>query len=643
MGSEVFTEAWNILNPMQKQASEWDRGSLLVLAGPGSGKTSVLTCRIARILNETPNKNFRILGLTFTNKAADEMRTRVNELVPGQEKRLFLGTFHSFCASILRQHGNHIKINSNFRIYSEQKDLIAILGDAVEKAKEKSDLVIDLDKKALPTIQGLQSHLVFAEDSQGIQDYIKKNRALESLGKRLTVIYPAYEVELKKRNALDFNSLILKAYELLKKFPILAQNYRIVYPYICIDEFQDTNNSQYDFIRLLVGATNPNLFVVADDDQIIYQWNGASHQRISQLKEDYKPEVIQLPINYRCPAKIVRLANNLIQYNFSRDPEKQPLEAFKSDVNNEAVRLKEFSSFDFEVDWVAEDIKKNYSSEYGSVTILARNRRLLEKMREALNRQHISAIIYQRKNEFESPPFIWLHSLLHLSNDRQDRDSLEAVCAAFEKLTNIAIDPDIVMRFANSSNHDYLRHWLALTKENNPNSMARTIIDYTEKSLGEGMKYQEFSQFALDWFENLTSNNEEFFTRYDEEKKVWSDLVREIRNTLSTNITLEAFLQELQMRSLESKPDPNTVNLRTVHGSKGKEFDHVYLIGVVDDEFPSYYSKNKGEKSLEMEEERRNFYVAITRTKKTLTLSYSKQYKNFTKQPSRFLSEMGLL
>ena len=153
MSTEKFKAAWAGLNPIQREASQWNDGSLLVLAGPGSGKTRVLTCRIARILDESADKNFRILGLTFTTKAADEMRTRVTDLVPGQETRLFLGTFHSFCADVLRQHGVHVGINPNFQIYSQYPDLKAVLSEAVESAKKENPIVSDADKETLSIIE----------------------------------------------------------------------------------------------------------------------------------------------------------------------------------------------------------------------------------------------------------------------------------------------------------------------------------------------------------------------------------------------------------------------------------------------------------------------------------------------------------
>src|SRR6266496_4277426 len=160
MSTREFNVAWESLSPIQREAAEWNEGPLLVLAGPGSGKTRVLTCRIARILGTSHEKNFRILGLTFTNKAADEMRSRVVNCIPGQEGRVFLGTFHSFCADVLRQHGTHLQINPNFQIYSQEADLQAVLDEAVKEAKKTSIIVSDVDKNMLPVILRLKSFLV---------------------------------------------------------------------------------------------------------------------------------------------------------------------------------------------------------------------------------------------------------------------------------------------------------------------------------------------------------------------------------------------------------------------------------------------------------------------------------------------------
>lgn len=646
MSTAQFIVAWKQLSLIQREAAKWDESPLLVLAGPGSGKTRVLTCRIARILDSSRDKNFRILGLTFTNKAADEMRSRVTNFVPGQEGRLFLGTFHSFCADVLRQHGTHLNINPNFQVYSQDIDLQAVLNDAVEEAKKMTDVeVTDLDKKTLPVIKRLKSLLIPFEDCRQVFKDPK-------FGERMAAVYPAYEAELAKRNALDFDSLILKAYELFTKFPAFAKRYRTVYPYICIDEFQDTNHAQYSLIRALTGNQHRNLLIVADDDQIIYQWNGASHKRIMEFMKDYSPRVIQLPMNYRCPPEIVELANNLIRHNFLRTADKKPLKAFRTSLGKDTVRLLlNFSDFDTETAAIARDIKKLHSGHLGSVVILGRSRKLLEGAELALRNEGLPAVISQRKDEFESTPFVWLHSILRLANDKQNRSHLEAVCGTFAQLAEVEVDFEDVVEQAQGSNLGYLQHWVKLVRQKSPNASVKEVIDQASRYLGEGRDFRTFSKFALDWFRKLTqvqqqANSDptaEVFARYEEERSVWEELMREIIESLGNEITLEAFLQELQMHSKEPSPKPNTLVLMTIHGAKGKEFDHVYLIGLVDDELPSFQSKKKGDDSPEMEEERRNCFVAITRTVKTLTLSYAERYRGWPKEPSRFLFEMGVL
>ncbi len=576
------------------------------------------------------------------------MRSRVTNFVPGQEGRLFLGTFHSFCADVLRQHGTHLNINPNFQVYSQDIDLQAVLNDAVEEAKKMTNVeVTDLDKKTLPVIKRLKSLLIPFEDCRQVFKDPK-------FGERMAAVYPAYEAELTKRNALDFDSLILKAYQLFTKFPAFAKRYRTVYPYICIDEFQDMNHAQYALVRALTEDKHKSIFVVADDDQIIYQWNGASHKRIEKFLNDYSPKVIQLPMNYRCPPEIVELANNLIRHNFLRTSDKKPLEAFRSGPGpgRDTVRLLPvFPDFEAEAAGIARDIKDRHSAHLGSVVVLGRNRKLLQGVERALQREGLPAVISQRKDEFESTPFVWLHSILRLANDRQNRDHLEAVCGSFAQLAEVEVDFEDVVEQAQGSNLGYLQHWIKIVRQKSPNASVKEVINQASRYLGEGRDFREFSRLALDWFSKLSqahkqSNNDpntEVFTRYEEERSVWEELMREITESLGTEITLEAFLQELQMHSKEPSPKPNTVVLMTIHGAKGKEFEHVYLVGLVDDELPSFQSKQKGDNSPEMEEERRNCFVAITRTIKTLTLSYAERYRGWPKEPSRFLFEMGLL
>jgi DNA helicase-2/ATP-dependent DNA helicase PcrA len=644
MSTKEFESAWADLSCIQREAAEWDAGALLVLAGPGSGKTRVLTCRIARLLDSNAEENFRILGLTFTNKAADEMRARVESFVPGQTARVFLGTFHSFCADVLRQHGTHIGINPDFKIYSQDTDLGSVLAEAIKGIGGTPQASSQVYRRQLGVIDWLKSRMVSPEETaQRFSDREK--------GERVAAAYAAYESVLSDKNALDFNSLLMKVYQLLTKFPNLAKRYRTVYRYLCVDEFQDANLAQYLVIRALTGSEYANLFVVADDDQIIYQWNGASHKRIETLISDFSPNVIQLPTVYRCPAEVVELANNLIRHNFFRRPDKEALTAACSPSTQEVIRVLEFSDLGAESSGIAQDILDRHSPRYDSIAILARSRKLLDSVECALRVADISAVIAQRKDEFASTPFVWLHSLLKLTNDRQSEANLQAVCGSFSQLTGTEIDPEEIAAEAEAGNGDLLQHWTKRARATAKDELASEAVEAVGQFLGEGRAFRDFHKFALTWFDKVLLNHresghdpsEEIFARYDEERVVWNDLTREIELTLGEAPALEAFLQELQMRSKESPPKPNTVVLMTIHGAKGKEFEHVYLMGLVEDELPSYQSKKKGDRSPEMEEERRNCFVAITRAQETLTLSYAEQYRGWRKDPSRFLFEMGLL
>jgi DNA helicase-2/ATP-dependent DNA helicase PcrA len=242
---------------------EWDQGPLLVLAGPGSGKTQVLTCRIAGLLNGSKDQKFRVLALTFTNKAADEMKGRVAGLVPGLEERATIGTFHSFCGQVLRQHGVHLGINPDFAIYSADDDRLAVLEDALQPAQSEGHAVSPDDVKYLGIIDRLKAKLIEPGASQAVLSRLEDPE-------RVVATYQLYEGELRRIKALDFNSLIFEAYRLVKGFPAIAARYRRSYPHWLIDEFQDTNSAQYQLVRTLAGEAFRNIFAVADDDQIIY-------------------------------------------------------------------------------------------------------------------------------------------------------------------------------------------------------------------------------------------------------------------------------------------------------------------------------------------------------------------------------------
>ncbi|HIJ56413.1 MAG TPA: ATP-dependent helicase [Deltaproteobacteria bacterium] len=628
------------LNENQKRAVEWGEGPLLVLAGPGSGKTRVLTYRIARLIESSPQQRYKILGLTFTNKAAAEMRDRVEHMIPEASTRILLSTFHSFCADLLRQHGHHLGLRPDFTILSDSADQEAVLESAISQCGARENYS---PGKLLPMITRLLDLNVSPEDASSV---------LEKLGAKgasnLAGIYKAYRSFLIDNNQLDFGSLIAEAIVLLENHKGIRKQLLRIFPFVCVDEFQDTNLSQFLVLRQLVNPETKNLFIVADDDQIIYQWNGASPKRLQELKDEFKMTVIQLPENYRCPPEVIEIANSLISNNLGRSADKELLKAHKVSTGSGSLRVKLFSSLEEEAKWVAEDIASRSKVERQKCAILARTRKVLDYFIPALKASGLNGYLSIRKNEFVTPQFRWLHSILRLANARQDKEQLRRVCKAFFALEGINLDVKDIVSLASSGEGDFLRAWaISASKRFEISGITTKLLDETMEKLADRLDFRSFVDAAFHWFKNidLTPQDPNFDDQeYNSEKDTWRRLTSEIDSQYGKeNVSLHSFLQEFDLRSKEPPPPPEGIPCFTIHASKGMEFGHVFLVAIVEDQLPSWAAKKKGDDSHEMQEERRNCFVAITRAQQSLTITYSNRVFGWNKEPSRFLFEMGLI
>lgn len=632
----ILEEAIGQLSDIQRQAVEWNQGPMLVLAGPGSGKTQVLTCRIASLLDKSRDEKFRVLGLTFTNKAADEMKSRVASFVPGLEDRANIGTFHSFCAQILRQHGVHIGINPDFAIYSRDDDRKAVLEDALHRAQSKGKSISLDNIRYLGVIDQMKARLI---DPSGAEKALVRFEDRKSIA----VTYQLYEQELRHINALDFNSLIFEAYRLSKSFPAIAARYRKSYPYWLIDEFQDTNNAQYKFIRVLAADEFRNLFAVADDDQIIYAWNGANYEQIQSFLNDFSAYMIQLPTNYRCPPAIVEAANRLVAYNAQRTTSKKPIMAGKTYSKfpeTEHIQLRIFATDVDEANGIAEEISKQRIGQWKETTVLARTRTLLESIHNALNEHRVPCVIAQRRDDFLSAEFRWLVAILRQLIHPLDQRNLRILVESFNRMTGCNVIPDQVIAESEATGYSYMGTWLELVKTHDIGPSCEFFV----KLLGEKIDVSAPSGIIEPILIELSKKTStETNSDLIEDLAAWRELERDIAAHIGKRAPLDQFLQELQLRSKEPTAKDDTVTLMTIHAAKGKEFEFVYVIGLVEDLMPSYQSKKKGEHSPEMEEERRNCFVAITRTKECLILSRAEVYRGWKKQTSRFLFEMELV
>ena len=621
------------LTAIQRQAVDWNDGPMLVLAGPGSGKTRVLTSRIARLLNSSRDQRFRVLALTFTNKAATEMSSGVTALVPGLEERTSIATFHGFCAQVLRQHGVHLGIRPDFAIYSLIADRQAVLEDALRNSDGYDAIPNGL--KLLPWVDRLKTRLVTPQQAEHWM--VVSNQVQAEVACRIAHVYRRYEERLRDLNALDFNSLIFETYRLFG-YQALARQYQQSYRYWLIDEFQDTNGAQYALLRRMAGESFRDVFAVADDDQTIYEWNGANVGRISDLVRDFSCDVVQLPTNFRCPPRIVEAANKLIVYNAARARAKRPARAARIDTalaNEEQIQFREFDSDRDEASGIANEIENLDVDARGGTAVLARNRWLLEMTREVLLAGGVRAEMVSRRDDFVSPQMRWLVACLNQISRPRDRRNMAVLMQTFESFGTSGVDWEGLTSRSDTDGVNFLETWMAALREAEISRPVGNLVDVVGELASGRTKLRSAIQKILECFENENPDHD-----LREDVNAWRRISREIGASRGS-VSLDRWLQELQLRSKEPIPAGGTVTLTTIHGAKGLEFDYVWLMGLAEEILPSWHSVRKGDGSAALEEERRGCFVATTRTKRRLTLSWAHRYRGYLKKPSRFLWEMG--
>ena len=607
---------------------EWDDGPLLVLGGRSSGKTAVLTLRLARLLEEEDDA--AALGLAFTDKAAAEMRERVDRILGEHTDRAQLCTFDEFAADILGQHGSHLGIRPDFRLITQDEDRVAILEDVIAGLPGGGG--------RLPADRNNLLHLVdrlFAESYRGEG----RSPSLTTTPAWLPALFRRYCDALVGNHRIDHGSLLFYANRLLREKPAVARVVRLGWTHICVDEFQDTNRAQYD-LRLIAPDRRHNLFVVADDDQIIYQWNGASPRRFDDLRNDYELETVQLPECYRCPPEIVEHANRLIGHN-TRLVTSRKTVAVREAVAPyaETVRQAVVGNQTEEAGYVGRDIGERGLAP-ADCAVLGRTNRLVRLAADVLQLAGHAAFVPQRKGELDSPVPGVLVEALRLANSRHDRVALRRMCRQWERLTGVAIEPHAVGAAAALAGGDFLRAWADAAADAGPGE-GRTALQQISTGLVDGLAFPGIVDSFLDggwrsWGDGDANELSE------EEVETWRILHREIVGEHGRGVTLNTYLQRLDLSSKTPPPAPNAIPCITVHRSKGLQFKHVYLIGMAQEVFPSYRALKGGPRSKEVQEERRSCFVAITRARETLTLTRARQYYGYVKGPSQFLGEMGV-
>ncbi|MBD3290913.1 AAA family ATPase [candidate division KSB1 bacterium] len=626
------------LNPVQKQAVECTNGPSLILAGAGSGKTKVLTHKIAYLIDRHKVDPSRILALTFTNKAAREMKERIIQLIKGRADVLWCSTFHSSFARILRKNADRIGFNSNYAIYDE-KDQLALIKEIIRELRLEHEKYTA--KAVRSVISNFKNKLMLPED---VSDNI--SHALEEYAAE---IYQVYQTRLRKNNAMDFDDLLLKTVELFQLYPDVLSFYQQRWDYILIDEYQDTNYPQYLIIKML-SAKHRNLSVVGDDDQSIYRWRGAEIRNILDFEQDFSDcTTFRLEQNYRSTGNILVVANAIIRHN----SERMEKELWTKKGDGEAVSLLVNSTGEEEAYKIVAKIQEEcqrHERNFSDFAILYRTNAQSRALEDGLRRNGIAYVIVGGIRFFERKEVKDILAYLRVVVNPLDEISLKRIinfplrgigpatiakieeyCMRdnlpfFEGLRKVKDIETISGRQQNMiyAFHQMISKYTALLNEFSANELAATLVD--ELGVLKSLK-EEGTQEALSRRENI----QELLTQINQ-------FCQEHENP-----TLAYFLEDISLITDIDRWDDNknAVTLMTLHAAKGLEFPVVFLAGLEDGIMP--LSRSTIEIG-DLEEERRLFYVGTTRAREKLYYSMALKRKRFGEtlsgKRSRFLEEI---
>ncbi len=625
------------LNPMQREAVLKTEGPVLMLAGAGSGKTKALTYRIAHLI-ENGVSPYQILAITFTNKAAREMRERVLELVAKDADMMWISTFHSMCVRILRKDIDKLGFTSSFTIYDTDdsknvlKDVIIRLGLDIKSFQPG---------KALSEISKQKDNLVSYETYQ-------KEAGDDFYYSKIAEIYKNYQLTLKKNNALDFDDIIYKTVELFRKNPETIARYNERFMYVMVDEYQDTNTAQYELVKLLAGSKQ-NLCVVGDDDQSIYGWRGANIRNILDYEKDFpSAKIIKLEQNYRSTQTILNAANEVISNNLNRKDKK----LWTDNGNGAEINLAFCENENEESRYVADSIEKiNQDYKYNDCAILYRTNAQSRALEDMLVKRNIPYKIYGGVRFYERKEIKDILAYLRLIYNPSDDIALKRVInvpkrgvgpAALEKIDKYSIETDLPFFIA-----------LKDLKLKEPRSVSAKLAEFinlvnelssyaSENSVVECMEYLLEKTGYIKMIED-SSDEFEAASRIDNIQAFISKAAE--YESKAESPSLQGFLEEISLVADIDNHDgsDNVVSLMTVHSSKGLEFQIVFLTGMEEGLFPSFGSINYGGEQG-IEEERRLFYVGVTRAKSILHITRAKTrlVRGYTEYPSssRFLKEI---
>ncbi|MDX2302108.1 MAG: 3'-5' exonuclease [Microscillaceae bacterium] len=632
------------LNEPQRAAVLHEEGPLMIIAGAGSGKTRVLTHRIAHLISQGVAAH-QILALTFTNKAAGEMRHRIETLVGPQANNLWMGTFHSIFARILRFEADKIGYNSNFSIYDtdDSKSLIK----SILKERNLDDKVYK-PGLVLGKISGAKNRLISYREYIDNPVYLEDDRAQQK--PEIGTIYQHYQKRIFKSNAMDFDDLLFNTNILFRDHAEALGKYQQKFQYILIDEFQDTNYSQYLIVKRL-SEIHHNICVVGDDAQSIYAFRGADIQNILNFQRDYtETKVIRLEQNYRSTQNIVRAANSIIDKNLSQLKKS----VWTDNEHGSLIKIIKALSDSEEGRVVANTIfeeKVNHNLRNRDFAILYRTNAQSRTMEEALRKMNIKYRIIGGLSFYQRKEIKDLIAYMRYSINHNDEEALKRIINLPRRGIGDATMSQLVYLAEQNSMSlwEVVKNVARFLKGRAASAIAgfATLIQSFETLAKQNDAFIAASQISKnsgllkELYEDKTI---EGLSRYENVQELLNAIKEFVDNPNNIDKSLSAFLQEVSLLTSVDEAgdnDDDKVTLMTIHAAKGLEFSHVFVVGMEEDLFPSQLMLNSRD---DLEEERRLFYVAVTRAEKKLTLSYALTRYQFGRlkncEPSRFLQEI---
>ncbi|NMI06947.1 ATP-dependent helicase [Paenibacillus sp. SZ31] len=605
---------------VQEQVISWENGPLILIGAAGSGKTTALAARVVEKIKLNAGTHKKILVLTYTQVASNHIRKIVAEHVERLEEYALIGTFHSFCRSVLRSHGAHVGISPNYVEYTDDSDMLATLAALLEDSTRGwSDEIRNKDHQDILDFIKLSKRKMLSPSQ------LKIGYPSESSVQEMANVYLAYDEALSIDNAIDSDTVIFKTFELFRNNPFISKYYQSIYNTFIVDEFQNITDTFYTVLRRLTNDSDTDIVVAMDEAQQIYRWAMSMIKPRMRFEENYSASLLMFNDNFRVPANILEIAEQLVRADLNRS------NITSSSKQKGNIRVRRYSSVEDEYNWIVKDIQEVVEKKpSSSIAVLTRYRDQMDPIILHLRKAGVPVKVYNSELLFQSEVMRWIYSFLNFTIRNDDKWFGKLV-----EFTQILFNSDISEKLTTDLTILY-----SSVTEKRWKPYVQTINKYLPSNLHIDFEIQEIInnvEKLSSWCANfLEWKNDGYNSDFIHESQYFTQkLLQNIASSLSD------FLSILKDDYTDPGKEEGVV-CQTVHSALGKEYDHVYIPHFREGVYPALL-EDSSDSSNVMNDERKHCYVAFTRTRRELTITYSeKSEEGFNFRPSRFLKELSL-